>query len=93
MRTRAEFMYAAGGALACGIEANEGGTKRNQFVNVSDIVPTIYDLLRITPPTVYNGLEQLPVTGQSFRPTLADAGTPATNTLQYFEMAGSQALM
>ncbi len=66
---------------------------RDQFVNVSDIVPTIYDLVGVTPPAVYHGVEQLPVTGHSFRPVLSDASAPATNTLQYFEMGGSRAIV
>ncbi len=42
------------------------GVLRDQFVNVSDIVPTIYEMVGATAPEVYNGLEQLPVTGRSF---------------------------
>ena len=76
-----------------GIAATEAGSKRHQFVNVSDIVPTIYELLNIVPPEVFRGLEQLPVTGHSFAPVLANADAPASNTLQYFEMAGSRALV
>ena len=76
-------------ALAGTGSADQAGTKRDQFVNVSDIVPTIYDLLGVTPPDVYTGVEQLPVTGHSFASLLADADAPATNTLQYFEMAGA----
>ncbi|MGH3745183.1 MAG: sulfatase-like hydrolase/transferase, partial [Mycobacteriales bacterium] len=76
-----------------GIAAAERGTKRTQFANVSDVVPTIYDLLGVTPPATYRGLEQLPITGHSCAPVLADATAPATNTLQYFEMAGSRALV
>ncbi len=76
-----------------GIPAGQRGTKRHQFVNVSDIVPSVYELLGITPPDVLEGLAQLPVTGHSFAPIIADDEHPATNTLQYFEMAGSRALM
>lgn len=76
-----------------GIPQAESGTKRTQFVNVSDIVPTIYDLLGITPPATYRGIEQLPVTGHSFRSVLDDPVAPATNTVQYFEMGGSRALV
>lgn len=76
-----------------GIPADQQGTKRRQFVNVADIVPTIYDVLGITPPDVLRGLEQLPVTGHSFAPVLLDPDHPSTNTLQYFEMAGSRALV
>ncbi|MGI8937736.1 MAG: arylsulfatase [Iamia sp.] len=76
-----------------GIDAAQSGSKRDQFVNVADVAPTVYDLLGITPPDTYNGVEQLPVTGHSFAPALADPDAPATNTLQYFEMLGSRALV
>ncbi len=76
-----------------GISAEQVGTKRAQFVNVGDVVPTIYDLLGVTAPEVFRGLEQLPVTGHSFADVLADADAPPSNTLQYFEMAGSRALV
>ncbi len=75
------------------IDPAQAGTKRQQFVNVSDIVPTVYELIGVTPPTVYRGLEQLPVTGHSFASALASPDAPATNTLQYFEMGGSRALV
>ena len=76
-----------------GLDAAEHGTTRNQFVNVSDVVPTIYELLGITPPEVFNGREQMPVTGHSFASVLANRSAPATNRLQYFEMFGSRALV
>ena len=76
-----------------GVDADQRGTMRRQFVNVSDIAPTIYDLLGVTPPTVYHGVEQMPVTGHSFASVLADAEAPATNRLQYFEISRSRALM
>jgi arylsulfatase len=76
-----------------GLGSEQAGTKRSQFVNVSDITPTIYDLLDITPPTNYRGVEQMPVTGHSFRTILDDESAPAVNTLQYFENAGSRALI
>jgi arylsulfatase A-like enzyme len=69
------------------------GKLRDQFVNVSDIVPTIYDLVGVTPPEIYRGIDQLPVTGHSFAGALADPSTGSTNTLQYFEMNGSRALV
>lgn len=75
------------------IDAASIGSKRDQFVNVADIAPTIYELVGITPPDTYRGVEQLPVTGHSFASVLADADAPATNTLQYFEMAGSRAVV
>ncbi len=76
-----------------GLAADQLGTKRHQFVNVADIVPTVYELLGFTPPTIYRGVEQLPVTGHSFAPLIHDPAAPATNRLQYFEMAGSRAVV
>lgn len=71
----------------------DAGSLRDQLVNVSDIVPTIYDLLGITAPDTFRGLEQLPLTGVPFTGALADPAAGAANTLQYFEMAGSRALI
>ena len=76
-----------------GTAAAQRGTKRTQFVNVADIAPTVYELLGITAPTVYRGVEQLPVSGHSFASILANPDAPATNTVQYFEMAGSRAIV
>jgi len=75
------------------VSAEQHGTLRDQFVNVADVAPTIYDLVGVTPPAVYRGVQQLPVTGHSFASLLDDADHPATNRLQYFEMAGSRALV
>ena len=76
-----------------GIAPSERDAMRPQFVNVSDIVPTVYELLDVTPPRVHKGYEQMPVTGHSFAPVIADAAHPPTNTLQYFEWSGSRALV
>jgi arylsulfatase A-like enzyme len=76
-----------------GIDAGQRGTTRDQFANVADIVPTIYDIVGVEPPSTYRGVEQLPVTGHSFASVLRDPAEPATNRLQYFEMAGSRALV
>ena len=76
-----------------GVAAEQRGTLRHQFVNVSDVVPTLYELLGVAAPDVFGGRDQLPVTGHSFASVLADAGAPATNRLQYFEQFGSRALV
>lgn len=76
-----------------GIDQPERGSMRDQFVNVADLAPTIYELVGVTPPDTYLGIEQLPVTGHSFASVLGDPAAPATNTLQYFEMFGSRALV
>ncbi len=76
-----------------GIDASQRGTTRGQFTYVADIVPTLYELLGVSPPESYRGIDQLPVTGHSFASVLVDPDVPATNTVQYFEMGGSRALV
>ena len=76
-----------------GVPAEQRGTKRDQFVHVSDIVATVYDIIGVTPPDVVKGYEQMPVTGKSFKPVIGKADAPATNTVQYFENAGSLAVV
>ncbi len=72
---------------------DQAGSRRDQFAHASDVAPTVYDLVGITAPDTYRGVEQRPITGRSFAPVLRDASHPATNTVQYFEMAGSRALV
>ena len=48
-------------------------TPRSQFLHVNDVVPTIYDILGITPPRVVNGIPQDPIDGVSFASTFNDA--------------------
>ncbi len=62
-------------------------------MNISDVVPTVYELAGVETPSVYRGIEQMPVTGHSFASLLNDAAAPATNTVQYFEMIGSRAIV
>nr|WP_289010091.1 arylsulfatase [uncultured Candidatus Microthrix sp.] len=76
-----------------GLDPAQRGTRRDQFVNVADIAPTLYELVGVEAPGTYRGIEQLPVTGHSFASVLQAADAPATNTLQYFEMGGSRALV
>ncbi len=65
---------------------------RSQFLHVVDVVPTIYDVLGITPPKVVNGLNQLRFDGHSFAPTFANAAAPSPNTEQFFDNNGSRAI-
>ncbi len=64
---------------------DKGGI-RSQFLHVVDIVPTLYDAIGITPPTMLNGIEQSPIAGKSFLKSFTDKNAPETRTSQYFEM-------
>lgn len=67
-------------------------TPRSQFSHVIDIVPTIYDVLDITPPSVVNGYTQIPIDGTSMAYSFNDAAAAERHTTQYFEIMGSRAI-
>jgi arylsulfatase A-like enzyme len=67
-------------------------TPRAQFLHVNDLVPTIYDLVGITPPRVVNGIPQDPFDGVSFTSTFNDAKAKEVKHTQYFEIMGSRAV-
>ena len=75
-----------------GLAADQAGTLRDQFHHVNDLAPTVYEILGITPPAVYRGVEQSPVTGTSMRYSLAAPDAPTAKPVQYFEMMGHRAL-
>jgi arylsulfatase A-like enzyme len=54
-------------------------TPRPRFHHVNDIVPTIYDILGITPPDMVNGQRQDQIDGVSMAFTFADAAAPGRN--------------
>jgi hypothetical protein len=60
---------------------------------VSDLVPTIYEALGVTPPDVYRGIEQMPVTGTSMVSSFTAApDAPSAKEVQYFEMMGHRGI-
>ncbi len=68
------------------------GTIRSQFAHVIDVVPTIYEAAKITPPMMLDGVPQKPIEGISFVYTFEDATVPTRHTTQYFELAGNRAI-
>jgi arylsulfatase len=59
---------------------------------VSDIAPTILELVGSAAPEQVNGFEQLPMTGTSFAYTLAEPGARGRKQTQYFEMMGHRGI-
>lgn len=68
------------------------GAIRTQYHHVADIYPTLLEVAGLPVPTRVNGVEQMPLEGQSFAPTLFDAGAPQVKKVQYYEMLGSRAV-
>ena len=67
-------------------------TPRSQFHHCNDIVPTIYEVVGITPPRVVHGVPQMPLDGTSFAYTFADPEAEGRLLTQYFEIMGSRAI-
>ena len=71
---------------------SDKGAVRHQFHHVNDVVPTIYEAVGITPPDVYRGREQMPVTGTAMNYSFGAADAPDAKTVQYYEMSGHRAI-
>jgi len=67
-------------------------TPRAQFHHCNDVVPTIYEVLGITPPIEVNGIPQDPIDGVSFAYTFDDPKAKSQLLTQYFEIMGSRAI-
>ncbi len=66
-------------------------TPRSQYVHAVDVVPTIYELIGITPPEVIKGYQQNPIEGESFAASLTDASVPGKST-QFYTMLGQRSI-
>ena len=65
---------------------------RPQFHHVVDVAPTIYELLKITPPLVVNGFEQDSLDGVSMVYSLSDPKAPGTHHTQFFDIMASRGI-
>jgi len=68
------------------------GGLRSQFMHVIDIVPTLYEVIGITPPQTLNGITQKPIEGISCAYTFDDANARGRHRTQYFEMGTNRGL-
>jgi arylsulfatase A-like enzyme len=66
-------------------------TPRSQYVHAVDVVPTVYELIGITPPETLNGFVQRPIEGESFAASLTDPEVPGKRA-QFYAMLGQRAL-
>jgi len=73
-----------------GIEAH--GEVRDNYVNVCDVTPTIYDLLGVTPPDEVAGIAQKPLDGVSFKAALDDSTADTGKDTQFYTMLGTRGI-
>ena len=67
-------------------------TPRAQFHHCNDIVPTIYEVIGITPPLEVNGVPQDSIDGVSFAYTFDDPKAEGRLLTQYFEILGCRGI-
>lgn len=67
-------------------------TPHTQFHHVNDIVPTIYDILKIDLPEVVNGVTQIPLDGISMAYSFSDAKAKDQKHTQFFDIMGSRGI-
>ncbi|MCX2929372.1 arylsulfatase [Mycobacterium sp. CVI_P3] len=68
------------------------GEVRDHYVHVSDITPTVYDLLGIDPPELVKGIVQEPLDGVSCAAALRDSDTPSDKHTQFYSMMGTRGI-
>jgi len=68
------------------------GEVRDNYVNVCDITPTVYDLLGITAPASVRGVPQKPLDGVSFKVTLDNPTAPTGKDTQFYSMLGTRGI-
>ncbi len=73
-----------------GIKAH--GEVRDNYVNVADITPTVYELLGIAPPDTVGGVPQRPLEGVSFAAALDDPTADTGKTTQFYSMLGTRGI-
>jgi arylsulfatase A-like enzyme len=67
-------------------------TPRAQFHHCNDLVPTIYEVVGITPPREVNGIRQDSIDGVSFAYSFDDPNAEGRLLTQYFEIMGSRSI-
>jgi arylsulfatase len=69
------------------------GAVRRQWVHVTDILPTLLDVVGAAYPVRHAGLPTRGVDGTSFRPALIDADAPPARCAQHYELAGNRGFL
>jgi len=64
------------------------GERRRQYAHISDLAPTLLELVGIEPLAARHGVPVKPMTGRSMVPTVRSAAAPAQRTEAVYEMIG-----
>jgi len=63
---------------------------RRQYAHVTDVLPTLLDLVGVERPSHRHGVELQPVAGASLRPTIDSEHVPSPHPEQHYEMVGNR---
>lgn len=70
----------------------DAGGIRHQYHHVSDLTPTILDIIGVKKPDSIKGVKQKPFTGISLKYTFDDAEAKDRKRVQYYEVLGNRAI-
>jgi len=76
-----------------GFDKSEAGTLRHQFHHVSDVSPTMLEVIGLGLPKVMNCVDQMPLHGTPMTYTFAGASAPTKKKVQHFEMLGHRGIV
>ena len=89
------FTHAGGRQVPCIISwpdrLLDHGSLRSQYSHVTDVLPTVLDLIGATAPTERNGTRTVPPSGVTAAGFLLDADQPTRHDEQYYERGGNLA--
>ncbi len=70
----------------------DGGSIRDQYHHLVDVVPTLLEVIGLPAPTSVNGVAQMPLHGVSMAYSFGDPRATTRKKTQYYEMLGSRAI-
>lgn len=73
-----------------GVPDTDRGAIRDQWIHVTDILPTVMESSGTELPQNFNGYRTRPLDGVSFAPLLCDATAPTQRHQQYYELAANR---
>jgi arylsulfatase A-like enzyme len=68
------------------------GEIRSQFAHVIDVAPTVLEAAGLPAPTIVNGVQQIPLHGESMVYSFDDPAAAERHETQYFEMFGNRGI-
>lgn len=68
------------------------GEVRNQYHHVTDITPTVLDMIGVDKPDFIKGVPQQPFAGISMKYTFDNADAPSEKHIQYYEVHGNRGI-